>query len=321
MSEAVKEILEKYEVRKTKKQKSAFIEYALGFAERNGYSAKVEENKKGVKNIVVGNPEKASVIYTAHYDTCPRLPFPNFITPKNMLIYIVYQLFLTVLIIGIPTLAAIGLGALLSSFSVDESIVSIVKIWTEYIGIIALLYLMMKGPANPHTANDNTSGVSTLVSIMETLPENLRENVAFIFFDLEEVGLVGSSVYYKAHKSKMQNKLLLNFDCVSDGKTILFAIKKDAAAHLDLLKASFIETDTFTPDFATKGVFYPSDQAKFPMGVGVAALKKSKRGTLYMNRIHTAKDTVFDEENIAYLAHGAVKLVEFILKNEQTKSD
>ena len=66
-------------------------------------------------------------------------------------------------------------------------------------------------------------------------------------------------------------------------------------------------------EVVTKGVFYPSDQANFPMGVGVAVLKKSaKTGVLYMDRIHTAKDTAYDERNISYLASGAITLLDFI---------
>ena len=216
------------------------------------------------------------------------------------------------MIIALPVLFALGAKYALESLLLPDDVIYLVKTMIEYGGIIGIVYLMMMGPANPHTANDNTSGVTTIVSIMEDLPENLRENVAFIFFDLEEVGLLGSAAFYASHKKNVQDKLLLNFDCVSDGKNILFAIKKGAVKYTHALKAAFPETEIFKPDFATKGFFYPSDQAKFPLGVGVAALKKSKRGILYMNRIHTAKDTVFDEANIDYLTEGALKLAEII---------
>jgi hypothetical protein len=48
----------------------------------------VEKASFGGRNIVIGNPDTAKVLYTAHYDTCARLPFPNFITPKNIFIYL-----------------------------------------------------------------------------------------------------------------------------------------------------------------------------------------------------------------------------------------
>lgn len=92
MTETTKEIFDNYQIRKTKKQKTAFIEYVKKLAEEYGYSLKVEKGSFGVRNIVIGDPDTAKVLYTAHYDTCARLPFPNFITPKCFLIYLLYQL-------------------------------------------------------------------------------------------------------------------------------------------------------------------------------------------------------------------------------------
>ena len=88
MTESTKTVFEKYQVRKTKKQKSGFIGYVSEYAESLGYEHKLEKGSFGARNIVVGDPEKAKEVYTAHYDTCPVLPFPNFITPKNIGIYI-----------------------------------------------------------------------------------------------------------------------------------------------------------------------------------------------------------------------------------------
>lgn len=309
MRETTKEIFDKYEVRKTRQEKTAFIDFTLDFAKKNGYSAEVEGGSFRSRNIVIGNPRTAKVTFTAHYDTCPRLPFPNFITPKNIFIYILYQIVLTVFIIGVPMLVGGTFGVILGLAGVSEEILGDVIFFTTYALIAAALYIMLAGPANPHTANDNTSGVTTLFEIMEKLPAEMRENVAFIFFDLEEMGLIGSSSFYSKNKKDMKDKLLINFDCVSDGKNMLFVLSKKAKCFEEVLRASFAENEIYSPEFCSKGVFYPSDQAAFPYGVGVAALKKSKRlGVLYMNRIHTKNDTVYDEENIAYLSDGAVTL-------------
>ncbi len=313
MTDTTKTIFEKYEVRKTKAQKSEFIEYAKSVAEVNSYPCRIEEGKGSKpRNIVFGDPDNAKVIFTAHYDTCPRLPFPNFITPKCIPIYVVYQIILTLGIFLIGGIFGFATGAILCLCGVNEEIASMIGNWIVYIVIIAVLYLMMKGPANPHTANDNTSGVTVIFDIMASLPEEFRSKVAFVLFDFEEVGLIGSSAFYSAHKASMQNKLLINFDCVSDGNTMLFALKKKAVCYEELIASSFLSDEKYRTDIASKGVFYPSDQAKFPMGVGVAALKKSKRGILYMNRIHTKNDTVYDEENIEYLVNGALRLVKNI---------
>ncbi len=94
---------------------------------------------------------------------------------------------------------------------------------------------------------------------------------------------------------------------------MLFALKKTSRQYKDLLLHSFKSTDTITVDVCDKGVFYPSDNANFKGGIGVAALKTHKpTQLLYMNRIHTSRDTVYDEENIAYLVDGAIKLAEIL---------
>lgn len=317
MIEENKEIFEKYEVRKTRKQKTAFIEYITDYAEKNGYKSHIEDGSLKSRNIVIGDPTKAKVTYTAHYDTCPRLPFPNFITPKNIGIYLIYQVILTFVLLVVPAFLGGLLGFLIGLTGIPEELADTLTFFITYFLLIIECGLILIGPANPHTANDNTSGVATLMAIMKNMPNELRDEVAFIFFDLEEVGLVGSSSYYAKHKSDMLNKLIVNFDCVSDGKNILFALKKGAFAYEKLLKEAYLPRDEYNPEFLTRGVFYPSDQAKFPCGVGACALRKSKCGILYMNKIHTKRDTVFDEENIVYFAEGAVRLTEALSKIEK----
>ncbi len=312
MTETTKTVFEKHQVRKSKKQKSAFIEYVSGVAERSGYEARVEKGYFGARNIVVGDPRSAKAVYTAHYDTCARLPMPNFITPKNILIYILYQIPLLFAVIILPVLlASVIAGVILALLDVGEETSMLIGMLVGYTAVLFSLFMLIAGPANKHTANDNTSGVTLILDIMEAMPEQQRENAAFIFFDLEEMGLFGSAGYAVKHRSEMKNKLLLNFDCVSDGDNMLFLLKKGAAAYKERIEAAFPSCDTVCTEVLTRGAFYPSDQSNFPCGVGVAALKRSKKfGILYMNRIHTRRDTVYREENIEYLKAGALKLTE-----------
>ena len=90
MTELSRKILEEYQIRKSAKQKEDFWCFLLDELRGMGYEAKIEG--KSSKNIVVGDPETAKVIYTAHYDTCPVLPIPNFITPRNFVWYLLYQM-------------------------------------------------------------------------------------------------------------------------------------------------------------------------------------------------------------------------------------
>ena len=175
-----------------------------------------------------------------------------------------------------------------------------------------MLYLLLGGPANKNTANDNTSGVTTILNIVEALPQNKKNNVAFVLFDLEEAGLWGSLSFASKHKTIKNNTMVINFDCVSDGDTILFVLNKTTQQYASILEKAFVTTPYVAVDI-TKSAFYPSDNTSFKRGIGVAALKKSKLfSTLYMDRIHTNKDVVYREENIRFLTDGALKLAQML---------
>ncbi len=315
MTQTTQTIFEKYQVRKTKRQKLAFEEYIRQLAQEQGYSFNIQKGL-GARNIVIGDISGADVVYTAHYDTCVRLPFPNFITPKNIGIYLIYQIAL-----GVVMYFALFICSSIAGFLADVIGNLIGGPAMAYIFssicfdavLIGFLLLLLAGPANKHTANDNTSGVTTLVDIMTSLPTECRQKVAFVFFDLEEAGLIGSTAFSFKYRKAMKQKLLLNFDCVSDGKNIIFAVKRKAKKYVPMLQKAFEGDQSFNVEVLTRGVFDPSDQAKFNCGVGVMALKKTKLfNILYMNRIHTNKDTVYCEENIEFFKDGSVRLVKLL---------
>ena len=317
MPEMAREVFASYEIRKTRKQKTAFIEYVSAVAAARDYECRTEKGYLGARNIVVGNPDTAKVVYTAHYDTCAKMFLPNLITPKNIWLYLLYQLGLYVVLGVIPTVLCIGSEALLALAACPAEIAVPIAWGLVLISVSVEVYFLLAGPANRHTANDNTSGVITLLSTMEAMPPELRDQVAFVFFDLEETGLWGSAGFASKHPSLRKSTLLVNFDCVSDGAHFLFVTGKGSVAYESRLKAAFPCTEKYTAEVESKGVIYPSDQANFLCGVGVAALKTTKGGLLYMDRIHTDRDTVYDEENIAYLTEGAVRLARSLADSNQ----
>ncbi len=312
MTEITREIFEKYQVRKTKKQKTAFIEYVKQISEHYGYDFKLEKGSFGARNIVIGDIKNAKALYTAHYDTCARLPFPNFITPKNFLIYLLYQFLIVGIFFILIFATGFILGIALHFLPINKDIAYEISTFLPLIICYSSIYLLLAGPANKHTANDNTSGVTTILDIMENLPEDQQSKVAFVLFDLEEMGLLGSLSFASKHKKIKKNTLVINFDCVSDGQTMLFALKRTTKKYADLLEKAFVSTTDISVEI-TRNAFYPSDNASFKRGVGVAALKKSRVfGTLYMDRIHTNKDVIYREENIRFLSDGAIKLAQMI---------
>ena len=302
MTQISEEILEKYQIRKTRKQKTAFIE----FMRAHFPNLRVEEDAIGYsRNIVIGNPDTAKAVFGAHYDTCAVMPFPNFIMPKSVTVSILYAF---VLVIPMAIIASVVGNAAGWIFG-DPSLTGLFTLLTYWV----VLFLMILGPANKHTVNDNTSGVITLIELMDSMTEEERAQSCFVFFDNEEKGLFGSSTFAKEHKSVMKDKLLINFDCVSDGDYLMLILNKKAfPEHFESLKAAFADvTEKTVLIESEKGVYYPSDQKNFKKNIGVASFKKSKFG-LYMDRIHTPRDTVFDERNIEVLTDGIRKFLGMI---------
>ena len=261
------------------------------------YPCRIEKGSFGSRNVVVGDPDKANYLVTAHYDTSARMIVPNFISPCNLLVYSLYQIAL----IGGHVLISAILGAIFGVVFKDKDLATGVALTSYWI----LLLLMLVGPANPSNANDNTSGVVTLLEIMKTLPENQRHKVCFVLFDLEEAGLIGSSSYRKLHKKATDKQLVLNLDCVGDGDRIVMfptkKLKKDRKKLTSLYKACGYFGNKSVLVHEKGSYFYPSDQVNFPYSVGIGAFRNSKRIGLYYSKIHTPKDTVLDETNVNIL--------------------
>jgi hypothetical protein len=290
------QIPEQFPVRKTKLQKQAFREAAVSFGEKLDYPVTIEKGTFGCQNVIFGDPETAQYLVTAHYDTPARLPFPNFATPCNGFRSLVRRI---AMIAAMVLMAAVVIGVVTALTKTDFLIP-----YLSFLTALLVEYLMLCGPANPHNANDNTSGVITVMEMMKTFPENQRHKVCFVLFDMEEQGLIGSGAYRKAHKAATEKQLVLNLDCVGDGDHIRMfptkKLRKDREKCTALYKACgyFGKKDILVHE---KGYYsYASDQRRFPYGVGICALNKRKR-LLYLSRIHTPKDTVLDMNNVNIL--------------------
>lgn len=298
------DVLTAFPVRKSGKQKAAFRAAVQGYARELGYEYREEKGSFGCRNVVLGDPEGAEYLVTAHYDTCAALPFPNFITPCALLPFLGYQLLVCVFLLLMPLIPALAVGYLAGDFDVSFAV------W--YALFWVGLGMMLFGPANRSNANDNTSGVVTVLEIARTLPQLHRGKVCFVLFDLEEAGLIGSASYRKTHKKETNRQLVLNLDCVGDGDTILLfptkKLRKDQTRMEGLrkLRGAFGEKML---DIREKGfAVYPSDQGNFPYGVGICALRKGPVG-LYLGRIHTKRDTILEQTNVNLLRSALTSLI------------
>ncbi|MBQ8555883.1 MAG: M28 family peptidase [Clostridia bacterium] len=305
-------LVEQYPIRKTKKQKEAFREWAVAYAQSLGYSAQVE--KKGSShNIVIGDPETAEVVFGGHYDTPPGMPVPNFITPRNIPVFLMYQIGLALLMIlpGIVVGALCGwlVGTLTGAAETGAMAGALITMVCMY----AIIGLMMFGPANRSNVNDNTSGTAAVLELLTRLPEKQRSKAAFILFDNEEKGMLGSAGYASKHKTVKTEKLVVNMDCVGDGEHMLFIANRKTRAlpsYEKLAAAIGAQTGCEAHFFKAEGGVYPSDQANFTLGMAVCACKRAKSIGFYCDRIHTRKDTVCRQENLDFLADGLSAFVE-----------
>ena len=292
-------IMEKYQLRRTKKQKTAFIEmlttrYPGLRVEKTGLTSS--------RSIVYGDPDNAKVVFTAHYDTVNTSLIPNIVTPDRPWIRYLNTL-LVIAPMVIVTVLAIRLAEMLGAAEDAQRFIGLGVYWLMF------MLTFFAGKPSAHTANDNTSGVLALCRMMDMLPPD--SGAAFVFFDNEEYGCLGSGAFYKAHKQAMQNRLVFNLDCIGDGDNILLVTsKKLPAEYAEKLRAAFTENEAFSVRIeSAKKVNYTSDQKHFPISVAAAAMKKKKWLGLYMDRIHTSKDTICAPENIEYVVECARKMV------------
>jgi len=302
------ELLERYQVRKSRSEKDAFITYVQNKCEELDYPCNVEIlGTFKSRNIVVGNLNTAKTIFTAHYDTQAVMPFPNFITPLNIPVFVLYNIVLAFAMFFIAFVTTL-IFTLVTNSTIIGQLANLVV-------LLLLFWQMMFGVSNKHTANDNTSGCAALLAIMEDLPSDFKNSAAFVFFDHEEVGLLGSAAFSKKYNNILQSKLLVNMDCISDGENLLFVSKKDShntplenaltnalRKHTELSDMNFI--------YAAPGkALYPSDQANFKNACALAALNKNKFVGYYLARIHTPKDVIFEERNLECITAAAVEYI------------
>ena len=292
-------VLRYYQVRKSRRQKAEFRVFLKKWCDACGLSYH-EEWRKNSCNVSVGDVEKAKVLFTAHYDTCAVSPFLNFAAPRNWPL----QIACTFCCVLFPSA---GVCAVLYWMNVPYRLLAIVFLTI----LTATIALALEGPANRHTANDNTSGVLLLLWLMQELPNAIRQHAALVFFDNEEKGRLGSSAFKKMHPNPRKEGFLINFDCVGDGDHFLFIGAKGAREHpyypmwQAAVRSAAQACGKTTHFHKAATTQYSSDQRGFSKGIGVAAMHYTKGIGLWLGRIHTPLDTILQEKNIDCLTQAA----------------
>jgi len=305
MRTSIKELLDNYQVRRSFKQKQIFIQWLKKHADEHDYKLYEQKYKKGRgRNLVVGNPKTADVILTAHYDTPPTALFPVTTIVGCLPMYILGQVFVFFPVIVVlwimqrivtAAFGDIGFWSEMLPFFWSE-----ISLWALMLLILWCLQMMMGFP-NRKNANDNTSGVSVLLSLLEDLPRHKRNIVCFVFFDDEEKGLIGSKFFDNVYSEDIRLKPLINFDCVAHGRHLMFIPRKEfRESRFNEILAEVTEGKALIKE--AKKYVYPSDQLIFKNSVGVAALHRMPVGGYYLNRLHSRFDRKFSVDNIEELS-------------------
>ena len=295
-----------YPMRKSTGEKENFRKYIVNSLAKKGIEARVERTKDGNNdNIVIGNPETAKAVFTAHYDTPASSIFPNIMMPKSRVLFFAYQFVPVIFLLVVSFAFAFVVGTLIF----NDTKVYLLSFLFAYYG---LFFGIMRAFKNKNNYNDNTSGVATVLSIIDSLSKEELNNFAFILFDNEEKGKKGSKSYFNDHKEQMKDKFLINFDCVGNGDNVIFIAQKDAvdSSEYNNLKRLFAQEDGFNVEFLShKQADSNSDHKNFPKGVACVACKKGKNGLLYTPNIHTSNDTVAFNKNIDFITKNILKII------------
>ena len=131
-----------------------------------------------------------------------------------------------------------------------------------------------------------------------------NDKVAFILFDNEEKGKLGSKAFSKAHAESFSDKLVVNLDCVGYGNNILTVAKDKAmlTKEYSLLQECLKSNEIYNVEhYSTKGSLSNTDHKSFTCGMSIMACKRNAVAGFYTPRIHTRHDTEANEENIEFL--------------------
>lgn len=179
--------LDEYPKRFFRKQKDQFLAFISSELFSYGYNTEVVEGQYIVKSKnLETNCENPQIIIGAHYDTPTILPF-----------YFEYLFRLfghtrQFLLIGAMFLFVTLYNPMTQELDAFYWIFKPI----ELIFILSFLFLLFPNPSN---RNDNTSGIATLLYLAKKLSNNsnMKDKVKFMFFDNEELGLLGSLMQRK----------------------------------------------------------------------------------------------------------------------------
>ena len=252
----------KFPVRRSREEKDAFLQAVKAYAEGLGYTVSVEEGGfLKSRNIVIGDPDRAAVLLTAHYDTPAFRILPDIRLPGRPLLNLLLEILAALLLMVPAFLVYLLFWLFLGARAVPV-------FFLAYLGLLAL---QVFGPAEKH--NESLTGsLECLLRVMRDLPVSARSRAAFVLFDHGEINRAGARRFTVAHAQAAWTRLTLHLDRLGSGTVLASteskAARKAAGYHglcTALGQTGSVETSLRLP------VSQPSDDALFSCAVRLAS--------------------------------------------------
>ncbi|MBC8570394.1 M28 family metallopeptidase [Zongyangia hominis] len=275
-----------YGVRNSRRQKDTFLKWAQQMLAQEGIATTISVDPCLVRNrnLVIGDLSQAKTVVTAHYDTPKTIFFPIAIYLDSFWLSLLAQVWAVLLLIVVIMVLPAFLG---------------VPFWARYAVFLLTLALFFFVFNNRKNLNDNSSGVAGVLECALRCHKERRNDVAFVLFDNEEWGLLGSAGFAKKYREEMRGKLVVNLDCIGAGDEIVLVSKKEALEDAKELAASAMREYTGKTVTAqlSGNMLAMSDHANFPRSMMVSAFHRDRLGRK-LCRIHSWRDTVLEEKNM-----------------------
>jgi len=302
--------LDQFPKRLKRKDKTKFLDFISEKMESFGYETKYSKGRYIARCInLESDNDNSEVILGAHYDTPTILPFyfefffRLFGHTRQFLL--MFAIFFLVAVLTPVFLKIEGLDCLLKAIK-----------WTFYLSFLGMLI------PNPNNKNDNTSGVATLLDIAEKISKNpdLKTKLKFVFFDNEELGLLGSLMQRNKWKKEgfdVSNKKFISIDCVAHGEIPVILYQKNPEIANQLSNA-FFQNDTLSK--VVRLPFYPvSDNYAFGKygAANISWMNKSWiPGGYYIKNVHSPRDNYVDYDKIEIISDSVIDFIKNVEKEE-----
>ena len=310
LTEFAEKLFSNHSARFFRKEKTAFLECCKEEFKRLGYSDDeiMVQRSRVSQNLVVGAPN-AEYLFTAHYDTPGRNGWMLFLSP--LVGQVLANIILSVLLVVIVVFAMLNLAG-------DTTLYML-----RVIAVVSFVALLVSTIwKNKNNYNDNTSGVFGVMRIAALVADDaeLRKKCAFVMFDNEEWGLLGSNAFAKWRKKNYagcENNKVINLDCIGNGDVLLVAATKQNELLNDVTK--HFNNDGFDVQKKKSELIFLSDHASFECSVGIFSLKRSMFGSLYIPKIHSRRDKVCDIHSIERLTNSIFGYIKNLIENKSNE--